>query len=132
MHAIARLSLSPYIENIQASWVKLGRSGAAFALNSGANDLGGTLMNESITRSAGAAHGEELDIENLASLVAGVKRHVRYRNTFYQDMSASQLAKARQAAALQVIELSDVKRGMKAQLLHPGESLDPRDSKVRT
>jgi FO synthase len=60
MHSVARLALFPWFSNIQASWVKLGPDGVAAALNAGANDIGGTLMNESITRAAGAAHGEEL------------------------------------------------------------------------
>ena len=60
MHAVARLALHPLIPNIQASWVKLGPDGAGACLQAGANDLGGTLMNESITRAAGAAHGQEM------------------------------------------------------------------------
>ncbi|MGH7048579.1 MAG: 5-amino-6-(D-ribitylamino)uracil--L-tyrosine 4-hydroxyphenyl transferase CofH, partial [Stellaceae bacterium] len=59
MHAVARLALHPLITNIQTSWVKMGSGGAAFCLGAGANDLGGTLMNESITRAAGAVHGQE-------------------------------------------------------------------------
>ena len=54
MHAVARLALHPLIPNIQTSWVKMGPEGVAAACKAGANDLGGTLMNESITRSAGA------------------------------------------------------------------------------
>jgi FO synthase len=61
MHAVARLSLEPVIRNIQASWVKLGREGALEALRVGANDLGGVLMNESITRAAGGVNGQEMD-----------------------------------------------------------------------
>ena len=60
MHAVARLALYPAITNIQTSWVKMGPEGAAAALGAGANDLGGTLMNETITRSAGAVHGQEM------------------------------------------------------------------------
>ena len=59
MHAVARLVLDPVITNIQASWVKMGPDGAALCLSAGANDMGGVLMNESITRAAGAAHGQE-------------------------------------------------------------------------
>ncbi len=59
MHAVPRLVLNGLISNIQASWVKMGREGVAECLNAGANDVGGSLMNESITRAAGAAHGEE-------------------------------------------------------------------------
>ena len=59
MHSIARLVLHPAITNIQTSWVKMGPAGAAICLNAGANDLGGTLMNESISRAAGTQHGQE-------------------------------------------------------------------------
>ena len=59
MHAVARLALHPLITNIQTSWVKMGPDGAALCLNAGANDLGGTLMNESISRAAGTQHGQE-------------------------------------------------------------------------
>src|SRR5262249_50660455 len=58
VHAVARLTLHPWITNIQASWTKLGERGAGLALAAGANDLGGTLMNESISRAAGAEHGQ--------------------------------------------------------------------------
>ena len=60
MHAVARLALHPLVPNIQTSWVKMGPQGAAACLQAGANDLGGTLMNESITRAAGAVHGQEM------------------------------------------------------------------------
>ncbi|HCO09587.1 MAG TPA: 2-phospho-L-lactate guanylyltransferase, partial [Gammaproteobacteria bacterium] len=59
MHAVPRLVFNGLIDNIQASWVKMGREGVAACLNAGANDVGGSLMNESITRAAGAEHGEE-------------------------------------------------------------------------
>ena len=59
MHAVARIVLHGLIDNIQASWVKMGHDGALACLSAGANDLGGTLMNESITRAAGAEHGQE-------------------------------------------------------------------------
>ena len=57
MHAVARLALHPHITNIQASWVKMGHKGVNACLNAGCNDLGGTLMNESISRAAGTTHG---------------------------------------------------------------------------
>ena len=60
MHAVARLALHPLITNIQTSWVKMGPEGVKLCLDAGANDLGGTLMDESITRAAGAVHGQEL------------------------------------------------------------------------
>lgn len=83
MHAVGRLALHPLIPNIQASWVKLGPTGAAAALQSGANDMGGTLMNESISRAAGAAHGQELAPEAMEALIRSVGRHPRQRTTLY-------------------------------------------------
>src|SRR5580698_4724250 len=74
MHALARLCLHPHITNIQTSWVKMGPEGAALALRSGANDLGGTLMNESITRAAGGVNGQEFDAQRIIGLAAGVGR----------------------------------------------------------
>lgn len=89
MHAVARLALHPLICNIQASWVKLGAEGAARALQAGANDLGGTLMNESITRAAGGVHGQLLDAAQLRALAAGIGRPARQRTTFYGSIEPS-------------------------------------------
>ena len=69
VHAVARLALHPEITNIQASWVKLGPEGVAAALRAGVNDLGGTLMNESISRSAGSEHGQEMPPEAMEALI---------------------------------------------------------------
>ena len=74
VHAVARLALHPEITNIQASWVKLGVEGAEVALRAGANDLGGTLMNESISRAAGAAHGQELPPERMEAAIRAMGR----------------------------------------------------------
>ena len=83
MHAVPRLVLHPVISNIQTSWVKMGAQGAAICLQAGANDLGGTLMNESITRAAGGVHGQELDASRLQALAAGIGRPTRQRTTLY-------------------------------------------------
>ena len=83
MHALARLVLHSEISNIQTSWVKMGAAGAAYCLRSGANDLGGTLMNESITRAAGGVNGQEFGPERIAEVAATVSRPVRQRTTFY-------------------------------------------------
>jgi len=83
MHAVPRLVLHPLIKNIQTSWVKMGAHGAAVCLNAGANDLGGTLMNESITRAAGGVHGQELDAARLQALARGISRPARQRTTLY-------------------------------------------------
>lgn len=83
MHAVGRLVLHPVIRNIQTSWVKMGANGAAVCLDAGANDLGGTLMNESITRAAGGVHGQELDASRLQALAARIGRPTRQRTTLY-------------------------------------------------
>jgi len=83
MHAVSRLVLSTSIPNIQTSWVKMGLQGAGVCLKSGANDVGGTLMNESITRAAGASHGQEMTPETLEALIRSVDREPFRRNTVY-------------------------------------------------
>ena len=85
MHAVARLVLHPHITNIQTSWVKLGAPGVAACLQAGANDLGGTLMSETITRSAGAAHGQEMTPEAMEALLSSLGRASRQRTTLYGD-----------------------------------------------
>src|SRR3954470_21190009 len=85
VHAVARLALHPVITNIQVSWVKLGREGVAAALRAGVNDLGGTLMNESISRSAGAQHGQEFPPEAMEELIRSAGRVPRQRTTLYAD-----------------------------------------------
>ena len=85
MHAVARIALHGAISSIQASWVKLGVDGAAACLNAGVNDLGGVLMNESISRAAGAAHGQEITITDLERAAASAGRPTRQRTTLYGD-----------------------------------------------
>ena len=83
MHAVARLALHPAVTNIQTSWVKLGPGGAGLCLNAGANDLGGTLMNETITRAAGASHGQELPPERMDEIIRSLGRAPDQRSTLY-------------------------------------------------
>jgi len=83
MHAVARLALHPFITNIQTSWVKLGPIGVAACLKAGANDLGGTLMNESISRAAGTTHGQEMPPAEMESLIRSIGRNPRQRTTLY-------------------------------------------------
>jgi len=87
MHSIARLVLHPLITNIQTSWVKMGPEGAALCLNAGANDMGGTLMNESISRAAGTQHGQEFPPEAMESLISGIGRVPVQRSTAYGGVS---------------------------------------------
>jgi FO synthase len=83
MHAVARLALDPLISNIQASWVKMGPDGAALCLQAGCNDMGGVLMDESITRAAGAVHGQQLGAADMDRLIRAAGRLPRQRSTLY-------------------------------------------------
>jgi len=85
MHAIGRIALHGAIGSIQASWVKLGLDGAAALLNAGVNDLGGVLMNESISRAAGAAHGQETTLADLQRAAGSAGRPLRQRTTLYGE-----------------------------------------------
>lgn len=91
MHAVARLSLHPLIQNIQTSWVKMGHEGAIACLNSGCNDLGGTLMNESISRAAGAAHGQETTPLRMAEIIREAGRIPKQRSTLYGEVAATRI-----------------------------------------
>jgi FO synthase len=90
IHAVSRLVFHPLIPNIQASWVKLGHRGAQTALQVGVNDLGGTLMNESISRAAGASHGQETTPEQMIRLVQGAGRVPQQRTTLYGVVAGKQ------------------------------------------
>nr|WP_082748741.1 bifunctional FO biosynthesis protein CofGH [Nocardioides jensenii] len=83
VHAMARIMLHGRIDNIQTSWVKLGTEGTRAMLNAGANDLGGTLMEETISRMAGSEHGSAKTVGELVEIGAGIDRPVRERTTLY-------------------------------------------------
>jgi FO synthase len=110
MHSIGRLALHPHIPNIQTSWVKMGVEGARHCLQAGANDLGGTLMNESITRAAGAEHGEELPPDAMEKLIASLGRTSRIRTTLYGDADTERYEAAHNAKALAPIQLEVAER----------------------
>ncbi len=103
MHAVARLALHPHITNIQASWVKMGPLGVAACLQAGANDAGGTLMNETITRAAGAEHGQEMPPQEMEALIKQAGRIPRQRSTIYGEV-----ARARTLASFQAAPLSEL------------------------
>ncbi len=88
MHAVARLVFHGLIDNIQASWVKMGRQGIEACLNAGVNDLGGTLMNESITRAAGSSHGQEWSPDIMQSRIHSAGRRPKVRTTLYGAVSS--------------------------------------------
>jgi FO synthase len=83
VHAVARIMLHGRIDNIQTSWVKLGVDGSRAMLRAGANDLGGTLMEETISRMAGSEHGSAKTVGELEAIAAGIDRPARQRTTTY-------------------------------------------------
>ena len=104
MHAVARLVFHGRIDNIQASWVKMGRDGVAACLNAGCNDLGGSLMNESITRAAGASYGQEWPPAQIEQAITALGRVPRMRTTAYDDAPCERRDIAYRASGLLEIE----------------------------
>jgi FO synthase len=88
MHAVGRIAYHGAIDNIQVSWVKLGESGVRQILNAGANDMGGTLMDENISRAAGASHGQGLQREDFEAILAPLGRPLAQRTTLYGRVSS--------------------------------------------
>src|SRR5216683_1373820 len=103
MHSVARLVLHPAITNIQTSWVKMGPAGAAICLDAGANDLGGTLMNESISRAAGTQHGQEFPPDAMEALIRSIGREPQQRDTLYRPVPED-----RRAASFVAEELAPI------------------------
>ena len=103
MHAVARLALHQVLKNIQTSWVKMGPQGVAACLTAGANDLGGTLMNESITRAAGAVHGEEMPPEAMEETITSLGRRPRQRTTLYGGAPTDRVNASFSAAPLRLL-----------------------------
>jgi FO synthase len=83
VHAVARIAYGPAIPNIQVSWVKVGAEGAGQMLQAGCNDLGGTLMDENISRAAGATHGQAMDVDGFAAITGPLGRPLAQRTTLY-------------------------------------------------
>ncbi|NDH63062.1 MAG: 7,8-didemethyl-8-hydroxy-5-deazariboflavin synthase subunit CofH [Alphaproteobacteria bacterium] len=106
MHSVARLVLHPVIPNIQTSWVKMGPAGAAICLEAGANDLGGTLMNESISRAAGTQHGQEFPPDAMEALIHSIGRKPQQRDTLYRPVPEERRAASLVAADLAPIVLT--------------------------
>ena len=110
MHAVARLGLHPYIGNIQVSWVKMGVEGVKGCLSAGVNDLGGTLMNESISRAAGAEFGQELPPEEMERTIRFMNRTPRQRTTQYEASPEERQIASFNAFELAPIVLTPVKK----------------------
>ena len=126
IHAIARLVLNPCFRNIQASWTKLGHEGVKACLQAGVNDLGGTLMNETITRAAGASHGQETSPELMEEIIRSLGRTPRQRTTTYGEVSEVQRAKSFGATTLTEPVYTTARKyerkrtGQKKKLYRPG------------
>lgn len=103
MHAVARLLFQRWIPNIQTSWVKMGPAGAQACLRAGVNDLGGTLMNESITRAAGAEFGQEVSAQQMQQWAGSVGRSAYQRTTLYQKAPAERIEKAASDGSIQTL-----------------------------
>ena len=105
VHAAARIFFYDSIENIQGSWVKMGLPGLKFLLSAGINDVGGILMNESITRSAGASFGQELNLDDVDRIARSLDLNLIQRNTLYQklDTKISELSKSQSIPLLPII-----------------------------
>ena len=119
MHAVARLVFYRLIDNIQVSWVKMGAQGVAACLNAGANDLGGTLMNESITRAAGAAHGQEWSPAVMEARIREINRRPRMRDTLYRDVAGERRKAAFSAPELLAIENASAGKRQRSKRLAP-------------
>jgi FO synthase len=112
MHAVARLALSPVFANVQTSWVKMGVEGAQQCLRSGANDLGGTLMNETISRAAGASHGQEMRPAMMERIAHAIGRAARQRSTLYDAVPLERQRAAQAPGELEELRLPPpLKRG---------------------
>jgi FO synthase len=114
MHSVARLVLHPAITNIQTSWVKMGPAGAAICLQSGANDLGGTLMNESISRAAGTQHGQEFPPAAMEQLIQSIGRTPQQRDTLYKPVPEERRAASFAAGELAPVVLTPPRKRVAA------------------
>jgi FO synthase len=120
MHAVGRLVLHTLVPNVQTSWVKLGQAGIRACLQAGVNDLGGTLMDETISRSAGAQHGHEMSPQEMEALICNMDRVPRQRTTLYGDAEDD-----RYCASLNAVELKPTATGAGT------SDLGPRVSGIR-
>jgi FO synthase len=125
MHAVGRLALHPWITNVQVSWVKAGPGGVEAALRAGVNDLGGTLMNESISRAAGAGFGQEMPPEGMEAMIRAAGRTPRQRTTLYGEVPEKRRRASFGAAPLaEPLNVPVSEAGLKAppRLVRPGLS----------
>ena len=97
MHAVARIALHGLVDNIQGSWVKVGFDGIRQMLQAGCNDLGGTLVDENISRAAGAEHGQSAQESDFVAIVEPLGRTLEQRNTIYGRVSSGEHLEVRRA-----------------------------------
>ena len=105
MHAISRVMLNGWIDNIQASWVKLGPEYATQMLRAGVNDLGGTLMNENITRSSGGIYGQEMTSLEMIEMISRAGLKPVRRNTLYETLEQFPMSNNVNSVITKVVEL---------------------------
>lgn len=117
MHSVARLVFHGLIDNIQASWVKMGEAGVQACLQAGVNDLGGSLMNESITRAAGTAHGQEWAPRHMEKQIRAAARTPRMRTTLYADVSPERRTAALNAQPLMPVHSADAGKKQRSKRL---------------
>jgi FO synthase len=123
VHAVARLALHPHLTSIQASWVKMGHAGVQACLNAGCNDLGGTLMNETITRAAGASHGQETGPGQMERMITSLGRAPRQRSTVYGPVAEERRTAGHAAPELIPVINTPARRYERAEkrsLIRPG------------
>lgn len=117
MHAVSRLALHPLIPNIQVSWVKMGVDGAQACLRAGANDLGGTLMNESISHAAGTQHGQEMPPARMDELARRAARNPEQRTTLYGTPHPDRMAASYAAPELSAVVLTPLMKRSRQELV---------------
>ena len=117
LHSVSRLALHPLIPNIQVSWVKMGVDGAQACLRAGANDLGGTLMNESISHAAGTQHDQEMPPARMDELVRGTARTPEQRTTLYGTPQADRIATSYVAPELTPVVLTPLVKRVRTELI---------------
>lgn len=122
MHAVPRIVFHGLIDNIQASWVKLGQAGVAACLNAGANDVGGSLMNESITRAAGAEHGQEWHPAQIEKFLTDLQKKPKMRTTRYTQAPAERRRTAMQAGELATIRLDEASRTQRSKRFYVSQA----------
>ncbi len=123
MHAISRVMLNGWIDNIQASWVKLGPDYATQMLRAGVNDLGGTLMNENITRSSGGIYGQELTSLQMVEMISRAGLKPVRRDTLYKTLEQFPISNDGCSAHSKIVPLSSLEQAIEVAVLPSHEQV---------